>query len=616
MELFKRILIALVILLSGMTVSLCADEFVVVENATAKAGIRLGDKTQGTIFAAKELQKYVKAISGVELKILATNEVSAFTILISNERAGLRRDEIALKVDSSGSVLELYGEGRRGAINAVYELLERWGVRFFGVDSRSDKIPSKMTLTVPSTLSYSYAPPFEQRFPGSIPLDRNVGPAWAVKLRISREYKKIGGKRDAQLGSGHSLGNKSYINSKTYYDAHPEWYALIGGKRVKGAQLCLSNLEMRKQLLAEVSAKLKSRKDAGAFELGGITYVSLSYLDNNRFCKCQECNDLLARWGGSRVGPLLDICNYVAAGIENDYPEARILTLAYWDWVEPPKKMPCELHRNVYVTVCQNGNKALPVRVQETLMQRLTQWSKITAGRLAIWDWDACFRNYITPYPIYHLYADDFKTYRDLGVKRVNTQMEHGAVFADFVELRTYLYAKLLWNPELDTDEMAKEWIDHCCGNGAVEINAYYRLLENAVWGDEPKKRKTNVRMHGYNTGRGWLSAENLAKSFLLFENALAKTADDKYTHSNVRCLSAGMLMLVIERYDEVKAIFEAAKKSMNDASVANLILPSRLELVARFEAIGKDFYSWCWREGPQPRDFASLLKSLKEGTR
>lgn len=616
MELFKRILIALVILLSGMTLSLCADEFVVVENATAKAGIRLGDKTQGTIFAAKELQKYVKAMSGVELKILATNEVSACTILISNERVGLKRDEIALKVTPDGSTLELYGEGRRGAINAVYELLERWGVRFFGVDSRSDKIPSKTTLTVPSNLSYSYAPPFEQRFPGSIPLDRNVGPAWAVKLRISREYKKIGGKRDAQLGSGHSLGNKSYINSKTYYDAHPEWYALIGGKRVKGAQLCLSNLEMRKQLLAEVSAKLKSRKDAGAFELGGITYVSLSYLDNNRFCKCQECNDLLAKWGGSRVGPLLDICNYVAAGIENDYPLARILTLAYWDWVEPPKKMPCELHRNVYVTICQNGNKALPVRVQETLMQRLTQWSKITAGRLAIWDWDACFRNYITPYPIYHLYADDFKTYRELGVKRVNTQMEHGAVFADFVELRTYLYAKLLWNPELDTDEMAKEWIDHCCGNGAVEINAYYRLLENAVWGDEPKKRKTNVRMHGYNTGRGWLSAENLAKSFLLFENALAKTADDKYTHSNVRCLSAGMLMLVIERYDEVRAVFEATKKSMNDASVANLILPSRLELVARFEAIGKDFYSWCWREGPQPRDFASLLKSLKEGTR
>lgn len=616
MELFKRILIALVILLGGMTISLCADEFVVVENATAKAGIRLGDNTKGALFAAKELQKYVKAMSGVELKILATNEVSACTILISNERAGLKRDEIALKVTPDGSTLELYGEGRRGAINAVYELLERWGVRFFGLDSRSDKIPSKTTLSVPSNLSYSYAPPFEQRFPGSIPLDRNVGPAWAVKLRISREYKKIGGKRDAQLGSGHSLGNKSYINSKTYYDAHPEWYALIGGKRVKGAQLCLSNLEMRKQLLAEVSAKLKSRKDTGAFELGGITYVSLSYLDNNRFCKCQECNDLLARWGGSRVGPLLDLCNYVAAGIENDYPLARILTLAYWDWVEPPKKMPCELHRNVYVTVCQNGNKALPVRVQETLMQRLTQWSKITAGRLAIWDWDACFRNYITPYPIYHLYADDFKTYRDLGVKRVNTQMEHGAVFADFVELRTYLYAKLLWNPELDTDEMAKEWIDHCCGNGATEINAYYRLLENAVWGEEPKKRITRVRMHGYNTGRGWLSAENLAKSFLLFENALAKTADDKYTHSNVRCLSAGMLMLVIERYDEVRAVFEATKKSMNDASVANLILPSRLELVARFEAIGKDFYSWCWREGPQPRDFASLLKSLKEGTR
>lgn len=615
MSRLKRTLCALVSLCVTIAPAYAAD-FVVVENSNAKAAIRLGDNSGGTKFAAKELQKYVKAMSGVELKILATNEVSASTILISNNRKGLKRDEIGLKVASDGSTLELYGEGPRGAINAAYELLERWGVRFFGVDPKSDKIPSKTTLSVPSDLSYSYAPPFEQRFPGSIALDRNVGPAWAVKLRVSREYRKIGGKRDAQMGGGHSLGNKYYINPQKYFEAHPEWYGLVGGKRTKGVQLCHSNQEMRKQLLEEVKAKLKARKDSGAFDLDGITYVSLSYLDSNKFCKCPECKKLLAEWGGSRVGPLLDICNYVASGIEEEYPKARILTLAYWDWVEPPKKVPRELHKNVYVTICQNGNKALPVRVQETPMRRLTEWGKIAPGRLTIWDWDACFRNYITPHPIYHLYADDFKTFRDLGVKRVSTQMEHGAVFADFVELRTYLYAKLLWNPELDTDEMAKEWIDHCCGAGAAEINAYYKLLEKAVWGEEPKKRKTRVSMHGYNPGRWWLSALNLGKSFMLFENALAKTAGDKFTHGNVRCLSAGMLMLVIERYDEVKAVFEDAKKSMNDASFENIKLPSRLELVDRFEQIGKDFYIWCWREGPQPRDFKSLVKSLKEGTR
>ena len=612
----KNALAALVFLSAAAALPACAAEFVIVENASAKAAIRPGDASRGAMYAAKELQKYVKAISGVELRILATNEVSASTILISNNRKGLRRDEISLAVSSDGSTLELSGEGPRGGINAVYELLERWGVRFFGVDPKSDKIPSKNTLSVPSDLSYSYAPPFEQRFPGSIALDRNVGPAWAVKLRVSREYAKIGGKRDAQIGGGHSLGNKYFINPQKHYDAHPEWYGLVGGKRMKGAQLCHSNMEMRKQLLEEVKVKLKARKDAGAFDRDGITYVSLSYLDSNQFCKCPECKKLLAEWGGARVGPLLDICNYVASGIEEEYPKARILTLAYWDWVEPPKKVPCELHRNVYVTICQNGNKALPVRVQEAPMRRLSEWSRIAPGRLTIWDWDACFRNYITPHPIYHLYADDFRTFRDLGVKRVSTQMEHGAVFADFVELRTYLYAKLLWNPDLDTDEMAKEWIDHCCGAGAVEINAYYKLLEKAVWGEEPKKRKTRARMHGYNPGRGWLNATNLAKSFMLFENALAKTSDDKYSHSNVRCLSAGMLMLVIERYDEVKAVFEDAKKSMNDASFENIKLPSRLDLVDRFEQIGKDFYIWCWREGPQPRDFKSLVKSLKEGTR
>ena len=56
-------------------------------------------------------------------------------------------------------------------------------------------------------------------------------------------------------------------------------------------------------------------------------------------------------------------------------------------------------------------------------MQRLKGWNALAPGRLLIWDWDACFRNYITPYPTYHLYAEDFRTYRDLGVRQVLSQL-------------------------------------------------------------------------------------------------------------------------------------------------------------------------------------------------
>ena len=583
----------------------CHAEFVVVDEGRANAVVMLGDDAQVTKFAAKELCKYVKAMSGAELAVVKEGECGETNVIrILAARQGLRRDEITLRLDAGGRVLELSGDGPRGGLNAVYELMERWGVRYFTPER--EKVPQTATLALPDGFSYSYAPPFECRKPGSIPLDRNIGPAWAVKLRVSREYqrKEFGGKRDRDIGGGHTLGNKYFVDANKHFADHPEWYALRGGKRTKDGQLCHSNPEMRAQLLDEIRKKAAARKELLPNE---VSYVSLSYLDNNRFCACEECKKLRSRWGGAPIGPALDIANFVARELEDEFPWLRIKTLAYWDWVEPPSKTPEPLHTNVYVTICQNGNKAIPLSRQDKLMQRLKGWNALAPGRLLIWDWDACFRNYITPYPTYHLYAEDFRTYRDLGVRQVLSQLPHGAVFADFVDMRTYMYAKLAWNPDLDGEAIAKEWIEYCCGNGADAVWEYYLLVARALWGEDYAMHKTRSNLHGYNPGRGWLSGAALASAYKLFEKALSATEDDPAAHATVRCLSAGMLELVIERYDEVKAALRRRGDSFE--------LPKRLELVDRFEAIGKDFYNWCYREGPQPRNFASLVKMLKEGT-
>lgn len=596
--------------LCGIAATLAAfaaqAEFKVVEEGRPCAVVMCGDDSDATKFAAKELCRYVKAMTGAELPVAADGGSGGTNAMrIVSAKSGLRRDEIAIGMDAGGRVLEISGDGPRGGIWAVYELLEHWGVRFFA--PKIEKIPETKALSLPDGFSRSSAPAFEHRSPSAIPLDHSVGgvgPAWAVKLRISREYsdRKYGGKRDRVIGGGHTLGNKYFVDAAKHFEAHPEWYALIGGKRVKDGQLCFSNGEMREELLDEVRKKL-----AAAEGNGGIRIVKLSYLDNNRFCKCDGCAALRRRWGGAAVGPALEIANFVARGIEGDFPGVRVETLAYWDWVNPPKTVPEPLHTNVYVRICQNGNKALPVAAQPNLMARLNGWSALAPGRLAIWDWDACFRNYITPYPTYHLYGEDFRTYRSLGVKAVNSQLPHGADFADFVELRTYLYSRLAWNPDLDGEALAKEWIDFCCGAAAPEIWEYYRLVERAVWGSDAAHQTSRRNLHGYNPGRGWLAPKDLADSYILFEKALKATEGDKTAHGLVRCLSAGMLELVIERYDEVVAFL--------CRSGGDLRMPPRLELVDRFEAIGRDFYNWCFREGPQPRTFASLVKKLREGT-
>lgn len=576
-----------------------AKDFTVVEKGEARAVVCVDSPgLESAKHAANELVKYVKAMTGAELKIVKCPEAagSANVIRISAAK-GMKRDEISIKVGSSGRELSVTGDWPRGCLYATYELLEMWGVRFFGV--KTEKVPKADTLTLPENFSHSYAPPFEMRQPGSVALDMNAGPAWAVKLRVSRNYqnKKLGGKWDSVIGSGHSLGNRSFVDAEKYFDAHPEWYALINGKRTRKGQLCHSNGEMRKHLLGEVLAKLEARKKSG-----GMKILNLSYLDNTRFCTCKGCKSLRKKYGDAKIGPALDIANFVGKAIEKDHPDVKVVTLAYWDWREMPPKIPEPMNANVYVRLCQNGNKALPLKSQKDIMARLQGWSKIVPGRLMIWDWDACFRNYLTPYPTYHLYGEDFRTYRELGVKHILSQLPHGAIFADFVEMRTYLYAKLAWNPDLDGEAMAKEWIDHCCGAGAPRVWEYYKLVEHAVWGRNPGKRETRHKLHGYNPGRSWLSARDIARAYALLEEAEKATAGDKAANDMVRCIGAGLLELAIERYDEVLPQMKGRK------------FPSRLELVDRFERLGKDFSVWCFREGPSPRKFDVLVEQMRGG--
>ena len=120
--------------------------------------------------AARELQSFLKQISGVELPIVASPSGPAIFIGQSPETASalgipdwkrLKPDEIRLK--SAGGNLYLAGDRPRGTLYAVYELLEKeFGVRFWTADATH--VPKREKLELPQ-IDLRYAPPFEVRRP-------------------------------------------------------------------------------------------------------------------------------------------------------------------------------------------------------------------------------------------------------------------------------------------------------------------------------------------------------------------------------------------------------------------------------------------------------------------
>ena len=160
------------------------------------------------------------------------------------------------------------------------------------------------------------------------------GGRFAARNRLNREgdariTAEFGGCRD--YGPPYHVHTfNTYFPPKTTFGDHPEWYSLIGGKRVgEGSQLCLTNPELRKAFLAKLLGYVDSSWAAAKAEDAPPPLVfSVSQNDWLNPCQCDSC-EALAKAEESEAGPLIDFVNYMADGVRDKYPEIYIDTLAY-----------------------------------------------------------------------------------------------------------------------------------------------------------------------------------------------------------------------------------------------------------------------------------------------
>ncbi len=95
-----------------------------------------------------------------------------------------------------------------------------------------------------------------------------------------------------------------------YFGEHPKWYSEIDGKRTtERAQLCLTNEEMRAELVRVARERLRSDPSA--------KFISISQNDWHGRCQCEKCLAIEQEEGASS-GPLLRFVNRVAEDLEQE----------------------------------------------------------------------------------------------------------------------------------------------------------------------------------------------------------------------------------------------------------------------------------------------------------
>ena len=177
------------------------DSLTLVEDGRARAAIvadvREGDGglSPSERWAVKELQRFVKEMSGAELPVSDKADV---LVVIGKKTAEKRRPELRLDglgtdgyvIKTIGNELIIAGGEKRGTMYGVYTLLERLGCRWW--TPTESTIPRKRTIRVPP-MDLREVPKLEYR--DMIYLDLFAGglrgTIWSVRNKVNgHSYKK------------------------------------------------------------------------------------------------------------------------------------------------------------------------------------------------------------------------------------------------------------------------------------------------------------------------------------------------------------------------------------------------------------------------------------------
>lgn len=528
----------------GRVAVLAAVAFTLVKSV--EAGVRLADggrvrcqivlhtdAAPAETRAAEELSAALARVTGAPFEVhtvagtvampaIAVGAGAGAAVFPGTDLSGLAADEVLIHAE--GGQLLLVGGSPQATLHAVYRFLHlRVGCRWWSPWAAT--YPRAPELEIPDG-SIRERPAFAWRdVYWYSALDEMWGPRNYVNGYGAPEAPEAGG-RLAYAAFGHTFF--MLVPPGEHFREHPEWFSLVSGRRVPDAQLCLSNGTVRELVAERVMALLEARPDA--------RIVSVSQNDGSGgACECDRCRALDEAEGGPS-GSLLHFVNAVAARVAERHPKVLVETLAYQYTRRPPVSL--RAGPNVVVRFCPieaDYSAPLDSPTNADVARDLEGWRRAT-DRLSVWDYTTNFAEFALPHPNYFVLGPNARVFRRLGVAGVFEQGAYMSNGAEMAELRAWVLAQLLWNPDQDDRALIAEFVRGYYGEAAAPFVLEYLETLAGVAGGE------RLTTSGSPSGARFLSFAALARAEHLWRAAETAAADDpealwrvRQGHANVQ---------------------------------------------------------------------------------
>lgn len=467
-----------------------ASTFILSRNAKALYDILLPSApTVAEERAAYTLQRHLRKICNCSFQIVKGASSRSY-ISIGNTRSASRIERQENNLGEEGYEIQIdnknllfRADGPIGIVNASLAFLEEdLGVLWWGKRKNETYYPSNPNISV-SLAARSSKPFFEYREPyfNSIQSKYYMN---HNRLRASRgvaEYPLLSWQPYSQFPRGYKLHTfNTLVPGSEYADSHPEYYSEKKGKRLvpnkynAGTQLCLSNHE----LASLVSKRAKQLLD----EAPTSTKIHISQNDGGgRFCDCKRCAQINQK-EGARSGSLIYFINRVADELKKSHPKVKVVTFAYKETASPPKHI--RPRENVIVELCTDmhwGKPFVPISTDQKFVSALDGWQRL-GTQLYIWEYAVNFSHFLQPWPNIEVTSQNLKFYRSKGVKGVLLQgpYQGNNIGAERALLKPWVWAKLMWNPDLDPQALSVAFTNAMFGKAAGPVNRYNQLLQKS----------------------------------------------------------------------------------------------------------------------------------------
>jgi hypothetical protein len=432
------------------------------------------------------------------------------------------------------------GGGRAGTLYAAYDLLHRMGCRWFGPNDFDEEMPHAQwqpDFDVTERPAFANRGFYIEQKRGNAKfwlwMARNRLNYWSLPVDNQPFVRKLGlrlacGMHDAQYLFINPATSYPYSHSRfsgdqpnppdpypvssdyrgdankdgklSCFEAHPEWFPWVGGRRVPGIEqnsntnFCTSNADA----LAEFTKNYVQALTDGIYR--GADVVNFWTLDGGKWCECPSC-----KAQGNPTDRFLRMVYRFDRQVKLASREGRlrrpiaIRFLTYADVVDPPTvPLPEDFDYGTcsatlypmsrcYVHDIDDPCCPRNAKYQQLLYGWMSDPRRHYRGQLEIGEYYNVSRYEALPICFMHSMAHDIPYYHLVGARSFQ-YMHLPVVNWGNKSLTNYQMARQLWDVGADCESLWTDYFLRRYGQGADVMRRFYESLEQMLSNIEPLK--------------------------------------------------------------------------------------------------------------------------------